>query len=192
MATARGLDFTNVKDQDFNIKHLPPGDYKAKVMKVQDAKSKKTQNDMWVFTIAVTEGPGKGAKYPYYCTLDADSLWKIRQLWAAAGITIPKKRVKIDPEKVVGRAIGISLDDDEYDDKIRSKVQSCIPLSEVTDGDADDADEDDQETGAEAEDDDDEEEPAPALKAAKPPKATAAAPAAADDDDLEELEIDEL
>lgn len=198
-ASAAGLDFTNVKEGGtFNKKHQAPGDYKAKVMKVVDAPSKKDGVAQWLFTISVNEG-----LYPYYCKHQENQLWKIRNLLVAAGISVPKKRVKVDPNMVVGKVIGVTLDDDEYEGKMQSNIAATFPASELegADDDADDAEEE--------EDDDEEPTPPPAKKAKAAPapveeddddeddeepvavvkKKTKAAPV---DDDLEELDVEDL
>lgn len=144
MAKAIQLDFTNVKDGgNFNKKHQAPGDYKAKVVKVDDvAKKDDPSVKMWLFTIQVGTGT-----YPYYCTYTAENqLWKIRNLFVAAGINIPKKRMAVDPNKVVGKAIGVTLEDEEYEGKMQSVVQSTFPTSELEgDGGSDEADDDEGE-----------------------------------------------
>jgi hypothetical protein len=184
------LDMTDVKDGGgaFNKKHRTPGDYKGKCTKVEDAKKKDDPSKkMWLFTIEVDTGA-----YPFYCTFDEKSLWKIKQLFVACGLPVPKKKVKLDPNKVVGRYLGVTLDDDEYNDKLRSQVASVFPVSELEgDDDPDDVDDD--------EDEDDEEEEAP--KKSKKSKAPAAKPAKGKhgkkgkkvkDKDLDELDVEDL
>lgn len=143
-AKARTLDMSNVKERTFNTKHLPEGDYPAKVVKVEDHQSK-AGNDQWLFTIQITEGPGKGASYPYYCGLDTDALWKVRNLMVACGINVAKSKLKVDPNKAVGRPVGITLADDEYNGREKSTIDNVIPISEVGDAPAGDADDDDVE-----------------------------------------------
>jgi len=184
------MDFTNVKDGggQFNKLHQRAGGYPAVVMKVQDAPSKKDDVMQWLFTIKVGAG-----QYPYYCKHVENQLWKVRNIFVAAGITIPKKRVKVDPNMVVGKKIGVILEDDEYDGRVQSNIQAIIPLAELdevgpADDDEDETDEDDTE--------EEESEPTPAAKKAAPAKAKAkAAPVVEedeDDDELEEIEIEEL
>lgn len=166
-ATASQLDFTNVKDGGgaFNKRRQPEGDYKAKITKVVDAPSKKDGVMMWLFTIEVGTGT-----YPYYCKHAENQLWKIRNLMVAAGISVPKKRVKVDPNTLVGKVIGVTLEDDEYDGKLQSNVAATFPASEV-DGDdlGDDEDEayeeadEDEEAEVEDEDEGAEEDPLDAL-----------------------------
>ena len=182
------MDFTNVKEGggQFNKLHQRAGGYPAVVVKVQDAPSKKDDVMQWLFTIKVGAG-----QYPYYCKHVENQLWKVRNIFVAAGITIPKKRVKVDPNLVVGKKIGVILEDDEYDGKVQSNIQAIVPLAELddigTDGDDDD-DVDDAET------EDNVEEEAPVAKKAAPKAKAKAAPVVEDDDDddLEEIEIEEL
>jgi hypothetical protein len=132
-ATSRAVDFTNVKDAgQFNPRRLPAGDYRAKIAAVDDhtsQNSKSNQPDNWVFTIVPTSS--SRATYPYYCGFDEKQAWKIRNLCIAAGIEVPKRRVKVDPNKLVGKEIGISLDDDEYEGREKSTVVAVFPEDEL-------------------------------------------------------------
>lgn len=124
------LDFTNVKEGggSFNKRRVPAGDYRATVTKVVDAPAKSDGVMQWLFTFQTASG----GTYPYYCKHQENQLWKIRNLLVAAGLEVPKKKVNVNPEKLVGREIGISLEDDEYDGKAQSTVASVFPASEVS------------------------------------------------------------
>jgi len=203
------VDFTNVKDGGgiFNKKHQPAGDYKAKVTKVEDAPSKKDGIGQWLFTIQAGAGT-----YPYYCKHQENQFWKVRNLLVAAGINVPKKKVKVNPNVLVGKTIAVTLDDDEYDGKLQSNVVATFPVSELGDQ-VDDEDEDLDDEVEDTEDDDDEDEaPAPKKKKAKPApveedddddddeddepappkKKKKAKKVEVDDDELEELDIDDV
>jgi hypothetical protein len=200
-ATKRTLDFTNVKESSgFRPKRLPAGDYLAEITDVADHKTDKDPNQ-WVFTIKPVDEPG--AVYPYYCGSTETLLWKVRNLFLAAGYQVPKARKTVDPNKLIGKTIAITLEDDEYDGKMKSTIAACFPADELpqdADDDEPDVDEEDIE-----DDEDEEEEPpppparktraaaAPARKAA-PAKATTrrAKPAPVEDEDDEDLEIDDL
>lgn len=156
--TTAALDFTNVKEGggSFNKKRQPEGDYRAKITKVQDSPSKKDNVMQWLFTIEVN-----GATYPYYCKHQENQLWKIRNLFVAAGISIPKKRVNVDPNKVVGKIIGVTLEDDEYEGKMQSNIAATFPASELDGDDSEDeieADDDAEEVEVEVEEDEAEDE----------------------------------
>jgi len=195
-AKARTVDMSNVKERSFNVKHLPEGDYKAKVTKVEDHKSK-AKNDQWLYTITVTDGRGKGASYPYYCGLEENQLWKVRNLFVAAGINLPKQRQKLDPNKVVGRPVGISLVDDEYEGKEKSVIDNVMPISEVDETDVPDAEDGDEEVAKpkkKKKDKAPEPEPEPvAKKNGKAKKGKHGKKAKeVSDDELQELEVEAL
>jgi hypothetical protein len=163
-ASAKVLDMTNVKDSGgrrFNKKRVPEGDYLARVTAVEDAPVKSGDNKgtfQWLFTITLEDKPTH--KYPYYCQLAENQLWKIRNLLLAAGLNVPKKKLKLDPEKVISKLIAVTMEDDEYDGKAQSSIATIFPPSELDGGAAGDDD-----------DDDEEEEAKPAKKKAKKKKA---------------------
>jgi hypothetical protein len=129
-ASAQILDFTNVKDRgSYNPKHKPAGDYKARVIKVEQTNSQSSGNPMWVFAIQLDDDAS--AVYPLRCVLNESNIWKVRNLLVAAGMTVPKKRVKVDPNKVIGKTIGVTLEDDEYEGRLKSVVQATFPASDL-------------------------------------------------------------
>lgn len=68
------LDFTNVKDSaGFNKKRVPSGDYLAKVVKVEDAESKRDKGAQWLFSIKFVN-KYTDRTFPYYCKLEANQL----------------------------------------------------------------------------------------------------------------------
>lgn len=217
VASSKVIDFTNVKERsEFSNKALPEGDYVAKITDVNEGRSN-SGNDQWIFKIEVVDV--RAASYAYYCGLSVEQAWKIRNLCIAAGLNAPKKKIKLDPNKLIGKLIGIELIDDEYEGRIKSKINSVFPKDEVAQGDdvpdtddVDDEDEDDEddtpppaktsrrkkapepvEDDDEDEDDEDEEddEPAPP-KRRKAPAKKKPAPVEDDDEDEDEMEIDEI
>jgi hypothetical protein len=158
-ATAQAMDFTNVKDAgQFNPKRVPEGPYKAKILKVEDHTSgnAKAANN-WVFTIQLTAANRSRGTYPYYCGFDEKQAWKIRNLLIAAGMAVPKKKVKVDPNKLVGKTIGVEMEDDEYEGKKKSVITATFPADELDSdspaggGSSDDDDADDTATDGEEE-----------------------------------------
>src|SRR5687768_10166647 len=133
----RVIDFSNVKEAGkFNPRRKPAGDYRARIESVEDhVKGEgREKKEMWVFAISLTSD--RRSTYPYYCGFGEKEAWKIRNLCIAAGIPVPKKKVNLDPTKLIGRELGISLDDDEYDGKPKSVITSTFPADELdeTDG----------------------------------------------------------
>lgn len=200
-AAAAVIDFTNVKEgSGFNKKRMPAGDYLARITRVEDSPSKKDDAPQWLFSITLEDH--KSVTYPYYCKLVENQLWKLRNLIQACGIAVPRKKIKLDPERLVGKLIGVSLEDDEYDGKLQSVIAAIFEPGEVVGSDTPDADDDDDdeptpppakkkaapapEPDEDEDDEDEEEEPAP-KKAAPKKKA-----APVEDDDLDELDLDDL
>lgn len=167
-ATVHNVDFTNVKDGGvFNTKRIEAGDYLAKIIKVEDhvSKSEKSKGTpQYLFTIRLVNLPS--STFPYYCQLTENQLWKLRNLLIAAGKTVPKRRAKVDPNTIVGKVIGVLIEDDEYEGKERSTIAGVFPAADLGDSvsapDEDDEDEDEEDAPLEEEeipdtsDDDDE------------------------------------
>lgn len=127
-ARKHALDFTNVKDSSgINPKHVEPGDYSAKIVSVTE--TDKDGTPMWLFLFQLSDSPT--ATYPYYCKLQENQLWKVRNLLIACGKQVPKKRVNVDPNGLVGKVVGISLNDDEYEGKLKSVIEGVFPAEEL-------------------------------------------------------------
>ncbi len=218
-ASKANIDFTNVKEGgQFSKKRMPIGDYLARVVKVEDAQPKRSDDNskMWLFTIKLEKTPS--ATYPYYCKLVENQLWKIRNLLVASGLNVPKKRVAVDPNRIVGRLIGVSLADTEYEGREQSEIESVFPATDlspdidVTDDEEDDEDIDEtpkrtkRPTPVIDDEDDEEGDEDEAPRKTKKPKATSVAededddePApkkrkrsTVEDDDLDELDVEDL
>lgn len=128
-AQKRVLDFTNVKEAGaFNPKHKPAGEYLATITDVSEEKSSKG-NEMWTFTVVLKKDPL--AKYPHRCTLNIESLWKVRNLLVATGKQVPKKKLNVDPKIVVGKDIGVVLSDEEYEGKMKSIIDGVFPAADM-------------------------------------------------------------
>ena len=141
MAKAMNLDFSGVKDRGaFNPKQVAEGDYAAVITKVEDAEAKGDGGAMYVFTIKLDKF--SQASYPYRCKIQENQLWKLRNIAVAAGLNVPKKRMKFDPNKVVGKRVGVTMEDDEYEGKMKSEVSAVFPLSELAEGAIEDLPED--------------------------------------------------
>jgi hypothetical protein len=196
-ATKRKVDFSNVKEDgaNFRPRHKPEGDYEATIVNVDDHTSG-NDNPMWLFTVKLIGD--ERSSYPVYAGQDEKNAWKIRKMFIAAGIPVPKKLVLVDPNKLVGKTVGVFLEDDEYEGRMRSKIQDFMPVDDIQGGDEDDEDEVYEKPAKksttkkkpapvedeEEDEDEDDEEPAPVKKAAK----RKPAPVIEEEDDEEEEE----
>lgn len=139
-------------------KNIPVGDYLATCISAVTGVSSK-DNKQLEFMFEIAEGPNKGGKLYYYCTLTDTSLWKLAGLLTAMGEEVPDGPLEIDLEELVGKEIVAIVGEDKYDGKVTTKMVDAEP---VEDGDS-------------SSDDDDDDKPAPKAKGKKKP--------AADDDD---------
>lgn len=172
-ATKRRADFTNVKEGGvFKPRRKPEGDYEAKCVAVDDHTFKSdATKEGWVFTFKVAGD--ERSTYPVYASTDEREVWKVRKMFMAAGIPVPKKAVLVDPNKLVGKSMGVTLEDDEFEGRLKSVIADWMPLDDLADAEDDEVDED-------------EEAPPPRKRAAK--KATRRAPEPEEDEDDEEVD----
>jgi hypothetical protein len=174
------VDFTNVKERgDIQTKRQPPGDYVGVVEKVDPKYVSKAGKPQWLYIIKVNSG-----HYPYYCDpFDVDQAWKIRNLFVAAGFNVPKKKTSVNPNSPVGKQVGVTLEDDEYEGKMKSTIAALMPVSEVTDTNVPDAGETDEETTVASTN---------GKAGKKDKKNKKGKKATVSDDELEEIEVAEL
>ena len=143
MAKKIKIDFTKTEDSSsWNTKQIPEGLHAAKVASVQETEAK-DGTDMLLFGFKLKEPKYKTRNFPFYCKLQQNQLWKLRDLLVAAGETVPKRALNIDPNKIVGRDIVIEVEDDTYNGNVRSTVVGTYASSILEDeSPAEDEDED--------------------------------------------------
>jgi hypothetical protein len=153
------VDFTGV--ESFN--RPSEGQHVVKIVSA-DMKQSQGGNDMIVVTYEVTKGSDKGARCIENYPLAENALWKLKGLLQAIGMKCDGK-VRLDLDKLIGKVCIITVSDEEYEGKIRSRVQECKKLAAVADEEDDDEDQDEEDDSDD--DEDDEEEEAPKKKPTK-------------------------
>lgn len=152
-------------------KHYPPADYAVKCVRAELIRSTDKETPGVACTFQITAGPHKGGEVNDSFWLTPKSLWRLRNLLEAMGIKIPSKAVNVDTAIMRGKTLAVTLDDDEYDNKVYSRVVDTFLLSEL------EAVEDDEDTDDLGTDEDEEEEESETETS---------------DDDLEEIDLDDL
>ena len=151
MAKKIKIDFSTTEESSsWNTKQIPEGLHAAKVASVQETEAK-DGTDMLLFGFRLKEPKYKTRNFPFYCKLQQNQLWKLRDLLVAAGETVPKRALNIDPNKIVGRDIVIEVEDDTYNGNVRSTVVGTYASSILDDeapADGEDEDEDFLDDGA--------------------------------------------
>ena len=148
------LDFTSVEKYSYNTRQMPAGLYEARITEVVQ-KSAQDGTDMLVYTLAPTHPQYRGRRFPYYCKLIGAQLWKLRDLLVAAGEDIPRRAVRVQPEKIVNRLLCIEVGDDTYGGTVRSTVDSVYSWDVLRpnekfseqDSDEDTVEDDDEDAG---------------------------------------------
>lgn len=143
-------------------KHYPEGDYKVKVKDAKWGRSANKESPRLEVTYNFTEGKLKGKEIRDDLYLSPKALWRLRNAMEAMGIQVPDKKVKVNPDKLVGKTCAVTLEDEEYEEKIYSRVTDTYSLDEwddsASDLDDDDEDDDDEDDSDDDEDDDEDED----------------------------------
>ncbi len=165
-ASAAEVDFGAIEEGGGSRLHVPEGDYRFKITGVVFQTSQ-SGNPMFVWTFKGVEGKVKGKETKDYTVLTVKALFKLRDLIEAATGKAPGGKVNVRKlleyckKNVVGKEIGITLQDDEYtNDKgktfISSKPSDYLSIEDL-DSEAPD-DDDVEDDDIEDEDDEDEDE----------------------------------
>lgn len=154
-------DFGNMEESEGGGARYPEGDYIGTITKAtRDVSSEKgTPHIKLVLKIKEPE-KYKGKKITERLWSTPKSLSRIYDLLTILGIKVPKKEVAIPLKKLVGKDIGFTLVDEEYEGKKRSRVawDWLDPDDVFTDEDDEDEEDDDLELDEEDEDEDEDEE----------------------------------
>jgi hypothetical protein len=161
MAKRIRLDFSKVEERSgWNTKHIPEGLHEMEIVAVDD-KEANDGTDMLTYALVPTDPRYKTRRFPWYCKIQPNQLFKIRDLFVAAGIPVPKKALNIDPDKPIGKLVAAEITDATGQYEGRSEVNGIYELSILGDGGSSpsDDDEDDEEYDEDEVDEDYEDEP---------------------------------
>ena len=174
------IDFTGV-DKEIRsggrAARVPEGDYLAKPVKAELRKSEKSGSRYisWRFQI-VEPKKYKGKTLYDRTSLKPDALWNLRNLiFSAVGKNIAGSVLNFDPEVIYGKTLMVTVEDDEYEGKVRSQIVDYQPKKKYKAGDEEEEDEDyDEEEDTEEEEEEDESDEEE------------------EDEDLEDVDVEEL
>lgn len=157
MGRKRKFDFSNVE----SFTRCAEGQHTAKIVEVQE-NTTQAGDDMLTMAFEVIRGDSKGARVYDNFVLTDKALWKLKQLLQVVGVKCDGK-IALDLDKLVGKVCDIAVYHEEYNGKLKARIDEYIALKH----EADDDDEDD-----ELEDEEEVEEEKPAKKKAPAKKAT--------------------
>lgn len=139
-------------------RRFPEADYHVKYVGFKTGNSKEADTPYVRVSLEIVDGKYKGEKVGDYLYLTDKSLWRLRSFLEAMGVAVPKKKVNVNFKKYIGKELGITLGDDEYQGRIRSRVTDFLDLDTLRGADEDDEDFDDEDVDDEDEDEEDEDE----------------------------------
>jgi hypothetical protein len=164
MAKKIRLDFSKTEERSgWNTRQIPEGLHKMKIVSFQETEAG-DGTKMLVYGLAPADARFKSRLFPFYCKLQQNQFWKLRDLLVAAGVTVPKKVVNIDPEAIIGKYIAAEVEDETGQYAGRSSVNATYGLDILDEdgaagaGDDEGDDEDEEYDGDEEEADDDSED----------------------------------
>lgn len=116
------FDFTGVE----TFQRAPEGVHTAKVAKIDEV-TFQGGNVGFKITFEVISGIGKGTRviesYPF---VDA-AMWKLKAFFEACGIRA-NGRIAIDTNKLIGKAVEITVKHEEYNGQLRARIQEVNRL----------------------------------------------------------------
>lgn len=125
MATTT-IDLTNFKDRIGS--RIDPGTYRVAVEDVEMSTSN-AGNPMIVLYFRVQDGEHEGATLVDRLAQTEKALFKTVNFMQAMGLPTPRKKIRLDLNKLVGRQLSVEVDDSEpYRGNVRSEVRGYLKL----------------------------------------------------------------
>lgn len=151
MAKKIRLDFSKVEERSgWKTTEMPEGLHEMKIELV-DTRDANDGTAMLTYGLRPTNPKYKTRLFPYYCKLQANQLFKVRELHIAAGVLDPKKSkgkaVDIYPDAPIGKIIAAEVVDSSNPQYAgRSEIDGVYDRSIIDDEDqlADDEVDDDE------------------------------------------------
>jgi hypothetical protein len=150
------VDFTKAKESEGGRVRLPEDDYHVKILGGKEVTSSEKETPGIAIVFQIVDGKKKGKKVTERFWLSPKALPRLRNLLETCGMKTPKKvRTGQIIKALKGKELGITLQDEEYEGRISSRVAYDFLTLEDLEGEVDD---DEDEDDLEDEEDEDEEE----------------------------------
>lgn len=154
-------DFSGVEGRK-RRRRIKEGDYLFKVSDYEVGKSGKKDDDgkkkrFIVFEFEILKGPSTGTFSDLF-GLAKNQLWRYRNFLEAVGVKVSAGVTDVRLDKIPGKQVAGTVEDDEYNGKIKSQVSDYFAASEYEELDADEEDEDEDSDDEDEDEDEDEED----------------------------------
>lgn len=138
------LDFSKVEERSgWNSKEMPEGLHEFKIELV-DHKDANDGTAMTTYGLRPTNPKYKTRLFPYYCKHQANQYFKLRDIFVAAGIPVPKKKQSLDLDAPVGKIIAAEVRDATGQFAGRSEIDGVYDRSIIEDDDQEGVDDEDE------------------------------------------------
>lgn len=138
MARRRKLDMSKVQ----SFKRCAEGIHTAKIVEVQE-NTTQAGDDMLTMVFEVIKGDSKGAQVYDNFVLTDKALWKLKQLLQVVGVKCDGKIV-LDLDKLVGKVCDIAVYHEEYNGKLKARIDEYTAIKRAEEDDDDELDDEDE------------------------------------------------
>lgn len=179
------IDLSNYKDR--TSARVPEGDYLVNVEDIEMGETRKGDPMMTVY-LKIIGGDQDGLSLVDRLTLSERAMFRVVGFLQGFGIKTPRKRIQVDPSRIIGRKVRVEVADGEpYNGQIRSEVKSYLRIAKR----AAEEDSDIDDVAEESEVDELEEKPKATRKAKEPIEDETPESQTSDDGelDLDDIEV---
>lgn len=122
-------DLTNFKDRRGS--YVTPGTYLVEIDSVEGQESS-AGNQMAVMALKVVNGQSKGSILIDRLVNTEKALFRVVNfLEALTGKPVPRKNLQINTDDWLGKVIGVVMEDNEYNGRIRSQVAEYLTVAQA-------------------------------------------------------------
>lgn len=117
------VDFSDVKE----FVEVTPGKYTAKIKSWSMEEGEKAPYILW--KLQIVTGASKGSLLDHRTSLSPKAIFGLRDLLVALGLKVPKAAISVDPDKFVGKSIGIEVAMRVWEGKEYPNVKKVFPVN---------------------------------------------------------------
>lgn len=120
------VDFGGLEDKATEV---VTGRFTTKIEKIELKEGTKARYLEW--SLLFVDGKNKGLHVRHITSLSPNALFNLRDTLEALGVKVPKAAVAIDPDKFIGKYLGVEIVMREYEGKEYPNVKKVFPAAEV-------------------------------------------------------------
>lgn len=123
------IDLSNYKER--SSARVPEGEYLVNVEDIEVTQTRKG-DPMLVVYLKIIGGDSDGLNLVDRLTLTEKAMFRAVGFLQGLGIKTPKKRIQVDPARIIGRKVRVEVSDGEpYNGQVRSEIRSYIRIAKA-------------------------------------------------------------